>query len=64
MKPGRFISWRNTGNQHCLASDSAAPRRFLGPLVLDATKAGFVPVVDILVRWLGCWPPCAAGSPL
>ena len=49
VKPGRFISWRNTGNQHCLATDGAAPRRFLGPMVLDASKAGFIPVVDILV---------------
>lgn len=54
MKPGRFMSWRNTGNKHCLATSSEARRRFLGPVVLDSAKSSFIPVVDILVRPEGC----------
>lgn len=52
VKPGRFMSWKNTGNRHCLATNSAQKRRFIGPVVLDASKSGFIPVVDILVSWL------------
>lgn len=44
------MSWRNTGNKHCVATASGARRRFLGPVVLDAAQSSFIPVVDILVR--------------
>jgi len=43
------MSWSNRGQKHCLVTTSEQPRRFLGPVVLDASKAGFIPVVDILV---------------
>lgn len=56
MKPGRFMSWRNTGNKHCLATSNKARRRFLGHVVLDSTKSSFIPVVDILVRHRVCGP--------
>jgi len=50
IKPGRFISWSNNGQQHCVATRSAQPpRRFLGPVVLSAGQDSLIPVVDILV---------------
>jgi len=49
IKPGRFISWSNNGQQHCVATSSTQPRRFLGPVVLDASRDSLIPVVDILV---------------
>lgn len=48
IKPGRMMSWANAGNRHCVASAGRGPRRFVGPVVLDATASSFVPVVDIL----------------
>lgn len=48
IKPGRFMSWPNRGNKHCVVTNSPEPRRFLGPLVLDKGASSFIPVVDIL----------------
>lgn len=43
------MSWPNAGHQHCVdAPEGAPPRRFLGPVVLDADGSGLIPVVDIL----------------
>ena len=38
---------------HGVVTNSQQPRRFLGPVVLDASKSGFIPVVDILVSPCG-----------
>ncbi|KAF8060488.1 hypothetical protein HT031_004664 [Scenedesmus sp. PABB004] len=62
IRPGRFLSWANTGNAHCVVTDSAAPRRFIGPFVLDAAKAGLIPVVDILLPGPTVTPCSAAGA--
>lgn len=48
IKPGRFISWDNKAHQQCVLTSSGGPRRFLGPVVLDAQGTGLIPVVDIL----------------
>lgn len=48
IKPGRFISWDNKAHKHCVLTASGEPRRFLGPVVLDAEGTGLIPVVDIL----------------
>ena len=48
ITPGRFISWDNKAHKHCVLTSSGEPRRFLGPVVLDADGTGLIPVVDIL----------------
>lgn len=49
LRPGRFISWDNKAHKHCVLTSSDEPRRFLGPVVLDAKGTGLIPVVDILL---------------